>query len=341
MQTTRTTTRMRLVTGLATAAVAALALAGCSSGATTSLSGAGGGGGGAATTGMTTLTIASVNVLDEMPVLYAQKQGYYTAAGLDVKLPTTDSGPAVITGVVNGTYDAAYAAWFPILIAISKGSPLTLVSAASVVKKGIGQGNSGLVVKDGSPITSYKDLVGKKVATNALTSLTTLSTQIRMTAEGADPSTVKFSSLPFKSAIQAVAQGQADAAVVVSPFQTEATLDGLKSIGDPINEAMPVGAPGLALFTSTKNATAKKAALQKFDAATLKASQELAANPALQRQIAQSVVGLGKEVAAMVPMPGFGTITIDLTGLQQQADLAQKYGYLGKPLTAKDIVVSW
>src|SRR5699024_7929871 len=116
--------------------------------------------------------VAMVSSLDTEPYYYALQEGYYEEAGLDVDFSTSDSGPALVTGVLNGTYDAASAAAFPVLIAIGKNTDLKIYPGASVVAPD--SGNSGLIVSSDSAITGYEDLEGKTVATNALTSLTSL-----------------------------------------------------------------------------------------------------------------------------------------------------------------------
>ncbi|MBE7416924.1 MAG: ABC transporter substrate-binding protein [Ideonella sp.] len=285
------------------------------------------------------LNIAMVPVLDAEPFLYAQAKGYYKEAGLSVTFSSNDAGPAVVTGVLNGTYDAAAAAWFPVAIAIAKGAKLKYVMTASYVVKGPGNGHSGVVVKPDSSIKGYKDLQGRTVATNALTSLTTLTTKMEMKAAGADPASVKFTALPFKTSLQAVAQGQVEAAVVVSPFQTEGELAGLKVIGDPILNAMPANGAGLVLFTSEASAAKKADALAAFTKATFRAAGELKASPELQRKVAQEVIGLSAEVARKVPLPGIANQPIDLDALQKQFDAAHEYGYLAHPLKARDTVL--
>ncbi len=282
--------------------------------------------------------LAMVNSLDTMPYFYAAQQGYYKEAGLDVTLSTSDSGPVVVTGVLNGTYDAASAAAFPILIAIGKGAPLNIVASPTVVGPGVG--NSGLVVSKDSKVKGYKDLEGKSVATNALTSLTVLATKIGVKAAGGDPTKVKFLALPFKTSVQSVAQGQADAAVVISPFQTEAEQAGMKVIADPIGTEMPKGAPYAILFTSAKTAKDKQAQFQAFEKATLKAIEQLKADPQLQRKLAVSLVGLSPEVAKIVPLPGYTSARIDLGAFQKYADDIAAYGYTAKPVEVSKVTLA-
>jgi NitT/TauT family transport system substrate-binding protein len=287
---------------------------------------------------LTPFKVAMVSSLDTMPYFYAAQQGYYKDAGLDVTLSTNDSGPAVVTGVLNGTYDAATAAAFPILIAIGKGADLRILAGTTVVNRNVG--NSGLVVRPDSAITSYKNLEGKSVATNALTSLTVLATKIGVKAAGGDPASVKFLALPFKTSVQAVAQGQADAAVVITPFATEAELGGMKVIADPIGTEMPKGAPYGILFTSTKTAKEKAAQFQAFEKATLRAIEQLKSDPELQRRLAVSLVGLKPEVAKAVPLPDYATGRIDNGAFQKYADYIAEYGYTAKPVDVSKVTVN-
>lgn len=287
---------------------------------------------------LTAFKVAMVSSIDTEPYLYAKQQGYYKDVGLEVTFATSDSGPALVTGVINGTYDGASAAAFPVLIAIGKGADLRILPGVTVI--GPGYGNSGLVVKADSPIRNYKDLVGKTVATNALTSLTTLATKIGVKKEGGDPDAVKFISLPFKSSVQAVAQGQADAAVVISPFETEAEMNGMKVVADPIGTMMPKGAPYNIMFTSAKSSASKMKDFAAFNQATLRAVKELKADPGLQRKLARSLARLPADVADKVPLPNYEAGPIDLAAFQKYSDDVAEFGYSSKPVDVKRIVIN-
>ncbi|MCC7151349.1 MAG: ABC transporter substrate-binding protein [Rubrivivax sp.] len=292
----------------------------------------------AAAAELTPFKVAMVSSIDTMPYFYAAQQGYYKELGLDVTLSTNDSGPAVVTGVLNGTYDAATAAAFPILIAISKGADLRVLAGAVVIRPNTG--NSSLVVRKDSPIKGYKDLEGKAVATNALTSLTVLATKIGVKAAGGDGNRVKFLALPFKTASQSVAQGQADAAVVINPFGVEAEQAGMKIIADPIGTQLPAGAPYQILFTAAKTAQGKAAQFQAFEKATQRAIEQLKADPQLQRKLAVSLVGYSAEVAKAVTLPEYTTARIDPGAFQKYADLVAEYGYSAKPVEVAKVTIT-
>lgn len=327
--------RRHLITGIAAAAAFGLMLPAYGAGDSTSVTG-----NSVHNQPLTKLNIAIVPVLDGAPYLYAKARGYYKDAGLDVTISANDSGPTIITSVINGTYDAGATAWFPAAIAISKGAKLKYVMTPAYMKKGAGHGDSGVVVKPDSGITSYKDLEGKTVATNALTSLVTLVTKVVVKDAGGDPEKVKFVALPFKTGVQAVAQGQVDAAVAVSPFQMEAQKAGLKIFGDPIVDGQPQGSPAMPLFTSAANAVKKAKAFAAFTKATHRAAQELEENEKLRRKVAHDDIGLPTDIAQKVPFTHYTTQPINLKALQEDFDLAYEYGYLGHPIKAKDAVVA-
>jgi NitT/TauT family transport system substrate-binding protein len=280
------------------------------------------------------LTVAEVPSLDNAPFEYAQKHGYYKHAGLNVTFSTVDAGPSLITGVITRTYDIGTSAAFPLFIAASKGAPVELVTSVDSI--GPGYGNSALVVKKGSAIHGYQDLQGKTVATNALTSLTTLATKVGVDRAGGNPKAVKFISLPFKSTIQAVARGKADAAVVINPFGTQAVINGLQKISDPIGTQMPKGASYGLVFTSKKTASTKASELAAFRKATARAMRKLASDRPLQRKLAHTQVGLSHEVAKKIELPHYST-HIDTSAMRKYAELVAKYGYTSKPVKLEEV----
>jgi NitT/TauT family transport system substrate-binding protein len=294
-----------------------------------------------AAAGLKPFDVAVVPTLAVEPLYLAVQRGYFKKAGLDVQISTVDSGPALLTGVINGTYQAGYIALFPALIAASKGAHLKMLLSSDAILPPPGANNqtygaqSALIVPKGSPIKNYRDLAGKTVATNALTSLTTLAVKIAIAKQGGNPNAMKVISLPFNDAIQEVARGQVDAAIVLAPFSTEAVLDGLQNIGAPIETMMPGGAPAALYFTSAQTASSKAGEVAAFQKVMTQAETDLQKDPALERQLAHTVLGYSAKLAQIVPLP-YLTTKFSLTATQQYADLVAKYGYTSTPVNAKD-----
>jgi len=80
-------------------------------------------------------------------------------------------------------------------------------------------------------------------------------------------------------------------------------------------------------------------AVAAFTKATFRAADELRASTELQRKVAQEVIGLSADVARKVPLPGIANQPINADALQKQLDAAHGYGYLARPLVARDTVI--
>lgn len=284
--------------------------------------------------------VAIVPIMATEPLFLAKQRGYFKRAGLNVKITPVDSGPTLLTDVIKGTYQAGFIALFPALIAASHGANLKMVMSAypiappKGVKSGVYGKQSALIVKKGSTIKNYRDLAGKTVATNALTSLTTLATKVGIGRQGGNPNAMKVIGVPFNVAIQEVARGQADAAVVVAPFSTLAKLKGLKTIGEPIDNLMPAGAPASIYVTSSATAKHDSSEVKAFRSAVVRAEKVLDSHPNLERELAHTQLGYSEKLASLVPLP-YLSPNFSLSATQKYANLVAKYGYTAKPVNAK------
>ena len=257
------------------------------------------------------------------------ERGTFAAHGIKLELSAIDAGPAVITSVINGAYDLASAAPFPLLIAYSKGAPLRAVTQYNGVEPN--EGDSGALVAAGSRIKSYKDLNGKNVATNALTSLTTLAIKAAVDSSGGDSSTLMVTALPFLQANQAVKQSQADVSVVIEPFVQLGLADGLVSIGDPIADYIPRHSSYGIVFASANTLSAKAEVVGRFVAALNDVETYANAHPDELVAAAVKYVKLDPQLAAKLPISKYNS-KIDKGAMQKLADLMTKYHYLSEPV---------
>jgi NitT/TauT family transport system substrate-binding protein len=276
-----------------------------------------------------TLKFGYVPGYDTAILFMGQERGTFAAHGIKLELHAIDAGPSVITSVINGAYDLASAAPFPILIAFSHGAPLRAVTQYESVEPN--KGDSGLLVLPGSPIKGYRDLDGKNIATNALTSLTTLAIKAAVDASGGHSSTLKITALPFLQSNQAVKQKQADASVVISPFLQLGVADGLVQIGDPIADYIPNGVSYGMIFASANTLAHKGKAVARFVAALGEVEAYANAHPDQLLASAIKNVKLDPKLAAKLPVPKYDS-KINRAALQKLADLMGKYHYLAKPV---------
>jgi len=212
----------------------------------------------------TQLILGAVPGLDLGLIELAKVRGSFAAAGLDIKIVPLDSGPNVVVGVVAGQYDLGYTAYAPPLLAYANGSPLRIVSGVGTVgKDGL---NGGTLVRKDSGINSWKDLAGKKIASNAPRSLFSLTVPAAIAANGGDASKIQIIPLPFSEIPKAVADGRVDAGVALEPFLSKGLADytTLRNLGDSTHAVLPEGSGSGVIFTSASTLASKGEAIARF-----------------------------------------------------------------------------
>jgi len=213
----------------------------------------------------TTLHIGLVPGLGEGLLNIAKAQGYFAKYHLAVTTTPLDSGSAVVTGVVAGTYDLGYTAATPPLMALANGANLHFVVGQETV--GPTGTNSAVYVPTASKITSYAQLAGKTIASNAPYSFLSLAIEAAITKSAAANGTTltapvaTIAPTDFSLIGQETITGQVAAGLTISPYTAEvkAALPGLTNLGDPVAYAVPKGSPYALYFTSGSSWTGSRA----------------------------------------------------------------------------------
>jgi len=312
-----------------------MALTGCTTGTAVPTQG------GASTPGQASGTLTKLNVavvpsLDTNGLLeIARTKRYLADAGLELNVVPLDSGPNAITGVVAGQYDIAATAYAPPLLALGQGAPVRLVSNTGSV--GADGTNGGVLVRADSGVSSWRDLAGKKVATNAPRSLLSLTVPAAVQKDGGDPSGIQIVPLPFNQIPKAVESGQVDAGAILEPFLTDGLTQypSLKNLGDSTHAVLPEGSGAGAFVTSQATKEKKAAELARFKDAITKAMDYGNAHPDEVRAAGAPQAGLSAEQAKKLPL---GTFTSKVTAqdLQPLVDLMVEHKWV---TTAPDLSV--
>jgi NitT/TauT family transport system substrate-binding protein len=274
-----------------------------------------------------TIVLGAVPTLELGALTLGQQQGFFDQQGIRLEIKNVDSGPNVVTGVVAGQYDVGSTAYAPPLLAAGQGVPLKLVSNAGTV--GPEGTNGGVLVEAKGGITRWRDLAGKKIATNAPRSLLSLVIPAAVKKDGGDPSGIRIVPLPFNAIGKAVASGQVAAGAVLEPFQGAALKQypSLRNLGDATYEVLPQGSPGGVYFTSAKTQGAKADALARFKRA-LQASLEYANEHVDETKAAGApLAGLRPEDARKLPLGEFSP-RMPATGLDPLVNLMIEFDWL-------------
>ena len=158
---------------VALGAVVAVLAAGCGSSAASSTSGA--------RPEKPSLTVGVVPAISAAGLYIALQRGYFSQAGLHVKVVPIASGVNALPNLLNGSVDVDEGQWAADLIAEARGAArLHALAAASSGGPGV-----QAVVVSGSAVTTIQQLRGKTIAVNALGGLAVLLTSNVLTSQAA------------------------------------------------------------------------------------------------------------------------------------------------------------
>ena len=273
----------------------------------------------------------------------AQQAGYYADAGLDVTLQNKID-PDLITLLGQGAVDIGSGDGTSVIPAVSQGIPV--VYTATIY----GTFPSIVLAKADSGITTAADLKGRKIGIPGRYGSSWIMLQALLQSAGLTPDDVTIVEFPDFGQATALQQGTVDAA---TGFANNEPIQ-LKQAGIATNVLTVDGItplPGPGLVTGVETLATKHDALASFTAATLRAMDEIAADPqvgldatfalvpdlaqdaALQRQILDATIATWKNTRTNA---AYGTI--DRDGWQQSLDFMSSLGLVPNPITVDQLV---
>ncbi|HTS14211.1 MAG TPA: ABC transporter substrate-binding protein [Candidatus Sulfotelmatobacter sp.] len=217
----------------------------------------------------------------------AQEQGYYRAAGLDVTFQNKND-PDLITLVGQGSVDVGVADGTSVIPAVSQGIPIQYVATL------YGSFPNVVFAKASSNIAAVTDLRGKKIGTPGRYGSSWIMLEALLASANMTASDVQVVLYPDYGQAVAVQQGAVDAATGFTnnePVQLQ--LNGTPTTELHVDQATPLPGPGLIVSTATL--AAKHDALKAFVAATIRAMNDIVADPQ---------VGLTASIAAQPTLAG-------------------------------------
>jgi NitT/TauT family transport system substrate-binding protein len=254
---------MRLSRLLCLALAAALAVGGC----------VGGGGPSPSGQGTTELTVGLgfVPSVQFAQFYLADERGMYRDAGLDVTLQN-ETDPELIPLIGQGAVDIGMGDGTSVIPAVSQGIPVRYVATVYA------RFPSVVFAKQSSGIAEPADLEGRKLGIPGRFGSSWIMLQALLDSVGLAPTDLEITLYPQFTQGAAVQQGQVEAAtgfVNNEPVQLELA-------GEPVDilrvdEITPLPGPGLVVGAATLER--KRDALKAFVTATLRAMEEIAADP--------------------------------------------------------------
>jgi NitT/TauT family transport system substrate-binding protein len=316
--TARLTRRTALATGIAALAAGATARAQT------------------ATPDLAVLRLASSPADDTMPVIYAQQNGAFRRAGIDVQLSRASSGSAVASAVAGGSVDIGKSSVVSIVTAHAKGLPFVWIAPASMYVPAAPDG--GLIVATSSPIKTGRDLNGKVVATPALGDLNNIATRAWVDQNGGDSKSIQFVEVPVAAQAAALDEGRIAAGGIINPFLGEALASGKTRFLAPFYSAIANRFMLSGWFTTADFAAKHRDAIASFQRIIEATSTYTNAHHAETVPLLATWSGITPDAAARAPRMTNGT-RITPEDVQPVIDLLARYGVIPKAFDAREMIV--
>jgi NitT/TauT family transport system substrate-binding protein len=278
------------------------------------------------------------------PFYLADQAGYYEATGLDVKFQN-NIDPDLITLVGQGAVDVGVADGTSVIPAVSQGIPIRYVATV------YGEFPSIVFSKTSSGIATPADLAGRRLGIPGRYGSSWIMLQALLESVGLTPDDLTIVEYPDFGQGAAVAQDAVDAATGFAnnePVQLELTGTPVTVIH--VDDVVPL--PGNGLIVGNDTLSTKREAIAAFVAATLRAMDEIAANPEVGLEAA--ITAVPELASARETQAAVLDATIDVwTGPVQEAnglgaiapddwdesiDYLSTLGLVPNPVTVEDVL---
>lgn len=155
--------------------------------------------------------------------LYGVDAGIFARAGLDVETTILPSAGATSAALAGGALDVGLIDAIVLANAVNHGLPLVAIASSGLFRTT--DPTSGLCVLRGSSYQGAKSLEGAALAVGTLVSLTSVSLQMWLARNGANPADVQFIEMPFVDMPGALRRRTVAAAYVTEPLMTQNAAD--------------------------------------------------------------------------------------------------------------------
>ena len=299
------------------------------------------GSGGAANEGSpssksTTISVSYVPYVGAAAFKLGLQKGFFSEQHLEVKDSEGVAPAPIMAQVLAGKLDVGFTTIPALVAAASNGAPLQAISAFDGVIDA-GKPATAIMVKADSPITSPKDLEGKKVGVVALQSELDVLLHEVVRRAGGDPSKVQSVQVPFPEMTTALKAGRIDAVVNTEPFVTLAKEQGIKAINYPESEIVPNGTV-TALVASKKFIASNPDVVKRFQAAMKKSLDYARAHPDEAQAIMPEIADIKPALLKRINLGTTFQPSVDTASIEKFVELQKQFGFVKNPPSATDLL---
>jgi len=333
---------VRYAAGVAATVTGLILVAGCQFPGTGSSAGSG-------ATASGTITVAAAPGVADAPLYIGIRDGFFSRAGLTVKVVPTSSPKQGVAALRGGSADIVFADYADMFYAQElKPSPHLLT-----VADGYDAGPSvmEILTLPGSNIVSPKDLAGRTIGTEQPQlmpptgpgghprpySQETLAAWSVLESDNVDQGTIHWDPMPATKLLDALKSHQVDAILATEPtiYAAESQLGAVPVVDSCTGATANLPLDGY--FTTKSYASKNPQVLAAFRGALAKAQAQAAMAAPLQTALTKSA-GLKAQAAAMVTLGTYPT-TLSAENLQRVVQLMYNFGTLAKNFSVQSIMV--
>lgn len=266
-----------------------------------------------------TLAVAAPSGVSHLPVVLADRLGYFAEKGLDVRLVDFEAGSKVLTALLAGDADVASGFY---------GDTISMAAKGKSLRSFVTTINSPGLALAVSPRTNRRinrlaDLKGAVVGVSAPGSGTHIALNYLLRRDGLGSDDVAVTGIGLAgTAVAAMERGQVDAAVLLEPAlsQLEQRVGGLKLLVDTrepatVNEIFGGdGFPAIGLFTRSDWLAGNPATARKLAAAVTRALHWVHAHSATETADAMPAEYAGPDRALYLTTIASATRTVSVDG---------------------------
>ncbi|MGC0207374.1 ABC transporter substrate-binding protein [Streptomyces levis] len=283
---------------------------------------------GAGSSGPTTVKVGIVPVLDVAPIYLGRKKGFYAERGIELELAPAQGGAAIVPGVVSGQFQFGFSNTTSLLVARSKKVPVKAVANGAASTGKDGADFAAITVSKDSPLTSARQLEGRKAAVNTLNNICDTSIRESVRKDGGDPSEVEFVEMPFDRMPAALDGGQVDAACTPEPALATVKAAGGKEIASNFHDVSPDLTVAM-YFTSERFAAENPELVGRFQEATAESLRYADSHPEEVRQILTTYTKIPAALLEKLTLPRYPAEP-DRPSIERLAELGEGDGLFDK-----------
>ncbi len=277
----------------------------------------------------TRVGLGVIPIVDVAPVYLGKSKGFFSRRGIDLDLVSEQGGPAIVKGVLAGTYEFGFSNVTSLMAAEAGDLPLRAVANGVASTGRPYRDFSAIVVPLGSPIRSASELAGKKIAVNALKSLGDTTVRESVRKAGGDPKGIKFEAMPFSAMPGVLQTGKLDGAWIVEPQLSEAITLGAQVIASNFVDTAPDLTVAM-YFTANGLIERDPALVAKFTEAVKESLAYAATHPDEVRAAVGTYTQISDTVRISMALPNWPD-EINRPSLERLALLGQRDGIFTRP----------